>query len=74
MFPLFWLVGAFILLCPLNAPEGWESSKSEDEREELLVCLRRTELKWAKRCLIASSLLVFTIAAIVVLAIFVKKS
>ena len=51
MFPLFWVAGALILLSPLSAPPDWELSKSEIEREELIESMRRTEVKWAKRCL-----------------------
>ncbi|KAF7797650.1 hypothetical protein EIP86_008850 [Pleurotus ostreatoroseus] len=53
---------------------GWESSKSEVEREELLVCMRKTELKWAKRCAVAISVLALVIAAIVVFATIAKRS
>ena len=74
VFPLFWLAGACILACPLSVPVGWESSKSEMEREELLVCMRKTELKWAKRCAMAFSVLALVIVAIVVFATIAKRS
>ena len=63
MFPLFWVAGALILLSPLSAPPDWELSKSEIEREELIESMRRTEVKWAKRCLLALS--VFVVVAVV---------
>ncbi|KAI0342280.1 hypothetical protein BDW22DRAFT_1413574 [Trametopsis cervina] len=53
LFPLFWLAGIFVLLCPLSPPENWEPTKTEAERQELLGLLRRTEMKWARRCLVA---------------------
>ena len=59
MFPLFWVAGALILLSPLSAPPDWELSKSEIEREELILSMRRTEVKWARRCVVA--LLVFSL-------------
>lgn len=68
-----WLAGTFVLLCPLRAPEGWEPSKSAAEREELLVCLRRTEVKWARRCACAFGLLVLLVAFIVLAAVFVRR-
>ena len=67
MFPLFWVAGALILLSPLSAPD-WELSKSEIEREELIESMRRTEVKWAKRCLLALSVFV-VVAVVLVLSI-----
>lgn len=61
LFPLFWLAGSCILLCPLTPPEGWESIKTEPERENLVDLLRRTEVKWAQRCLISLSTLVLVV-------------
>lgn len=74
MFPLFWIAGAFILISPLRAPEDWELTKTEGEREELIQSMRRTEMKWAKRCLIAFSVLALIVTAIVVIAVLVMKS
>ncbi|EKM56530.1 uncharacterized protein PHACADRAFT_160057 [Phanerochaete carnosa HHB-10118-sp] len=66
LFPLSWLTGIVILLCPLTPPEHWEPTKTEAGRKELLGLLRRTEIKWAKRCLIAFSVLALVIVALVV--------
>ena len=66
VFPLFWVAGAFILLSPLQAPEDWESGKPEMERQELLASMRRTEMKWARRCLYALVLLSLLVVAVVV--------
>ncbi|KAI0755257.1 hypothetical protein C8Q80DRAFT_1117698 [Daedaleopsis nitida] len=68
LFPIFWLAGALILLSPLRAPEDWEMEKSAYEREELIESMRRTEIKWARRCLYAL-LVTFLVAAAVVLAV-----
>ena len=69
MLPLFWLAGSLILLSPLHAPEDWESSKPEYERQELIESMRRTEVKWARRCL--GALIIFSLITIaVVLGVF----
>ena len=69
MFPLFWLAGSLILLSPLRAPEDWEPSKPEYERQELIESMRRTEIKWARRCL--GALIIFSLITIaVVLGVF----
>ncbi|KAI0371221.1 hypothetical protein BV20DRAFT_1017162 [Pilatotrama ljubarskyi] len=74
LFPLFWIAGAFILLSPLQAPSDWESNKPEYERQEMIESMRRTEVKWAKRCLIALLVTTLTVAAIVLTAVFVLRS
>ena len=72
MFPLFWVAGSLILLSPLRAPDDWEASKPGVERAELIESMRRTELKWAKRCLFA--LLIFVLVlAVAILATFLVK-
>ncbi|EED84910.1 predicted protein [Postia placenta Mad-698-R] len=73
LFPLFWLAGALILISPLRAPEDWEVSKTEAEREELIESMRRTEMKWAKRCLVAFSLFSLVILVAVLAAVFIMK-
>ncbi|KIP09724.1 hypothetical protein PHLGIDRAFT_66937, partial [Phlebiopsis gigantea 11061_1 CR5-6] len=72
MFPLFWLAGIFVLLCPLILPENWELTKSEAERAELLRMLRNTEVKRARRCLVTFSAL--ALAVITLTTIFVMHS
>ena len=74
MFPLFWAAGALILLSPLRAPEDWEASKPEYERQELIESMRRTELKWAKRCLYALIVAILLIAVIVLGVVFAVRS
>ncbi|CAL1709023.1 unnamed protein product [Somion occarium] len=74
LFPLFWLAGIVILFSPLSAPENWEPTKTETERVELIELLRRTERKWAKRCLIAFSILSIIVIAITLIAALVMRS
>ncbi len=74
MFPLFWLAGSLILLSPLRAPEDWESSKPEVERQEIIESMRRTELKWARRCLVALTIFTLIVAAIVLSVFLVMRS
>ena len=73
MFPIFWVAGALVLLSQLRAPEDWEVGKPAHEREELLASMRRTEVKWATRCLTALVVLVLVVAALVVAALFVLR-
>lgn len=65
-------MGAFILFTPLRAPPtspqdeeatvgSWLPEKTEAEKEAFITHMRKAELKWAKRCLIA-----FLIFAVVV--------
>ena len=74
MFPLFWVAGALILLSPLSAPPDWELSKSRIEREELIESMRRTEVKWAKRCLLALSVFVVVAVVLVLSILFAVRS
>ncbi|KIJ23350.1 hypothetical protein M422DRAFT_133104, partial [Sphaerobolus stellatus SS14] len=50
----FWLVGIYILFSPLKMTEDWESGKTEHEKMYQYIIIRRTELKWARRCLLAT--------------------
>ena len=74
MFPLFWVAGALILLSPLRAPEDWESAKPEYERQEIIESMRRTELKWARRCLAACVLFALVAVSIALSVFFVMRS
>lgn len=73
VFPLFWAAGAFILVSPLRAPEDWELEKTEAERQELIAVMRRTEMKWARRCLLALVILCVAIAVIVLAVVFSRR-
>ncbi|KAG6918646.1 hypothetical protein DXG01_012765 [Tephrocybe rancida] len=65
LFPPFWIMGAWILLSPLRAPSddldvegGWMADKTETERARVIEEMRKTEIRWAKRCLWALIVLV----------------
>jgi len=73
LFPLFWLAGIFILVSPLQAPENWEPTKTEAEREELIQLMRRTEKKWATRCFAAFSLFLVIAIAVAIIAFFLLR-
>jgi len=64
VFPIFWILGSIVLCIPLRAPADWEPSKTAEERAELIAHMRRTEMKWAKRCLIALASLIVLIIII----------
>ncbi|KAF8591915.1 hypothetical protein K439DRAFT_1274037, partial [Ramaria rubella] len=57
----FWLAGIYILASPLLPTPDWESGKSEFEKAQLLLILRETEKKWARRCLYAMCTLTVTV-------------
>jgi len=65
IFPFFWLFGALILLSPLTAPADFHPSKPEAERQELVLLMRRAEVRWARRCLWAISGLLVAVALVV---------
>ncbi|KAH9943519.1 hypothetical protein B0H21DRAFT_695578 [Amylocystis lapponica] len=73
LFPLFWLAGSLILVSSLRAPAEWEIEKTEAEREQLIADMRRMEVKWAKRCLLALSVLLLAIAVVVVSVVFATR-
>ncbi|PIL33509.1 hypothetical protein GSI_04132 [Ganoderma sinense ZZ0214-1] len=74
LFPLFWVAGALILLSPLSAPADWETSKPELEREELIASMRRTEVKWARRCLLALSVFALIVISLVLGVLFALRA
>ncbi|OCH88677.1 hypothetical protein OBBRIDRAFT_844760 [Obba rivulosa] len=74
LFPLFWIAGSLILLSPPREPEDWETTKTEAERKELMEIMRRSEVKWAKRCLFASCLFALIVLVIVLTAALVMRS
>ncbi|KAI0674472.1 hypothetical protein C8Q78DRAFT_966567 [Trametes maxima] len=74
LFPLFWVAGAFILVSPLQAPEDWETTKPEYERQEMIESMRRTEVKWARRCLVALLVTCLVVAVVVITAVLVLRS
>lgn len=77
-FPLFWIVGALVLLMPLNEPDPaitgrkWLPEKTDVERQQILKDMREVEVRWSKRCIMAlASLLAFI--AVIVLAVFFAR-
>ncbi|KAH7909996.1 hypothetical protein BJ138DRAFT_1066079 [Hygrophoropsis aurantiaca] len=71
-FPVFWLVGITIIFSPLRVSPGWESDKTEEEKQQLLSEMRATELKWAKRCLLATVTLISAVAILALIIVFAK--
>ncbi|KAI6006761.1 hypothetical protein EDC04DRAFT_976206 [Pisolithus marmoratus] len=74
LFPPFWILGAIILLSPLNAPAEFEPTKPEAERQELIRTMRETEIKWAKRCAWALLILIVVFAMMAGVVVAVVKS
>ncbi|THU99189.1 hypothetical protein K435DRAFT_752097 [Dendrothele bispora CBS 962.96] len=83
LFPPFWILGAFILLSPLRAPEAasdesrpasWLPEKTEAERQAIIDHMRKAELKWAWRCLWALLIVSFFCVAAGVTIYMVLKS
>jgi hypothetical protein len=61
-------MGVAILLSPLRPTPEWELGKSQEEQVRILNVLRRTELKWAKRCLWATLTLLVVLTLVGVIA------
>ncbi|KZV68358.1 hypothetical protein PENSPDRAFT_653286 [Peniophora sp. CONT] len=72
--PLLWFLSFIILLSPLSAPADWESNKTPAQRARMLQRMRASEVRWARRSLLAATLLTAVIAAIVVIVVLVKHS
>jgi len=74
LFPLFWILGAVILVSPLTLPRDLEPSKSREELELCERVIRAAEVKWAKRCAWALfTLLVLAAFVGAVIAVVVVK-
>jgi len=89
LFPLFWFFGALTLITPRGsldrifmpwfkdfAPsaDSWLNTlQMEAEKEEYLARMRVAEIRWAKRCFYAFSLLLLLIAAAVGTAVGVSN-
>jgi len=63
-----------ILLSPLSAPEDWELTKSEEERAALLTHLRKVEVRWARRSVIAGSVLLVLVLLTAVTVVAVRHT
>ncbi len=70
VFPPFWIMGVFILFSTLRAPPvseaagEWLPEKTDAEKQMVIDRIRRVELKWARRCLVA--LIALVLASLVV--------
>jgi len=73
LFPPFWLMGIAILLSPLRTPADWGIDKTEEERATVLKHLRAEEVKWAKKCLWAT-LVLLVVLGLVGVAIYLAKT
>jgi ABC-type uncharacterized transport system permease subunit len=56
--PLIWIMGVLICFSQLREPESWQSEKTVEEREEIVRKMRVAEMRWARRCLYALTILV----------------
>ncbi|KAH7924941.1 hypothetical protein BV22DRAFT_1034638 [Leucogyrophana mollusca] len=74
LFPLFWVLGAIILVSPLTAPADFEPSKSEAERMELVQTMRKAEIKWAKRSAWALLILLVAVGIITGVSVGIMRS
>jgi len=72
IFPPFWIMGIVIRFSELRPTEDWEVGKSEDEKVRLLEEMRKTEVKWANRCIYALLTLI-TIIVVIVMAVVISK-
>lgn len=59
-------MGIVILCSELRPAPGWEMGKSEDQQIRILAEMRKTEVKWAKRSVLALLILVLVVAAILI--------
>ncbi|KAG6331811.1 hypothetical protein ID866_7279 [Astraeus odoratus] len=74
LFPPFWILGAIILVSPLNAPADFEPEKSDAERREVVQLMRTTELRWARRCAWALLVLLVVLGTVAGVVAAVMKS
>ena len=72
VFPPLWLFSLVILLSPLSAPEDWEQTKSEEERAALLTHLRKVEVRWARRSVIAGTVLLSLVVLVAITVVVVR--
>jgi len=89
LFPFFWLIGALTLITPQGSLErifmpwfedfapsadSWLNSlETEAEREEYLARMRVAEIRWAKWCLFAFSMLLLIVGVAVGTAVGVSR-
>ena len=89
VFPLFWLIGALTLITPRGSIErifmtwfkdfapsadAWYNTlQTEAEKEAYLARMRVAEIRWAKRCLFAFSLLLCLVIVVAVTVFVINR-
>ncbi|KAG8872387.1 hypothetical protein FRB97_007698 [Tulasnella sp. 331] len=73
VFPLFWIMGSFVLVLKLHPiPEDLGGNPPSEQQDQLLL-LRATEEKWAFRCLAASITFIIVLGVIIIVVIVVRS-
>ncbi|EAL21826.1 hypothetical protein CNBC5270 [Cryptococcus deneoformans B-3501A] len=67
--PLLWFIGMTIMWIPLKSTEEEHDPEKAQKLEEMIVILRKTELKYAKKCAWAFSGLSITLIVLIVVVI-----
>ncbi|TYJ55217.1 hypothetical protein B9479_004047 [Cryptococcus floricola] len=70
--PLLWLIGMSIMWIPLRPVEDEVDAEKAQKLEEMIVILRKTELKYAKRCAWAFCGFSLSLALIIIIAVVVS--
>ncbi len=65
VFPPFWIVGALVLFMKLEPVPESECGKTAAEQAAEIAIIRKVEVKWAKRSLLALIGLVIIIALVI---------
>ncbi|KAG8925835.1 hypothetical protein FRC03_006159 [Tulasnella sp. 419] len=66
VFPLFWILGALILFITLRPTPESECGKTAEQQAEELAIIRRTEIRWSQKCVLAIFILIIAITITVV--------
>jgi len=65
-FPPFWAIGAIVLAMKLEPAPPTECGKTAEEQAMELAILRRAEVRWSLRCLLAFTCFLLVIGGIVI--------
>ncbi|WVW80569.1 hypothetical protein I302_102555 [Kwoniella bestiolae CBS 10118] len=71
--PLLWFIGMCIIWIPLKPLEEESDPEKAQKLEEMIVILRKTELKYAKRCAYGTLGISVLLVTIIVIAIVLSK-
>ncbi|KAI0041859.1 hypothetical protein FA95DRAFT_1564942 [Auriscalpium vulgare] len=71
--PPLWFASILILCSPLAAPEDWEPTKTPSERAALLARMRATEVKWARRSIVAALILCIAVTLLVAIGVTASR-